>query len=109
VLADLAHGKLGACWIDMATDSITTDAQILTTIISPQQADLDPAVADTILRLQFSSAQNERMRELAEKGNRGDLTEAEASELTSYRRVGNFLSIMQAKARLSLKHSSNSH
>jgi hypothetical protein len=93
----------------MATDIITTDAQILTTIISPQQADLDPAVANSLLGLQFSSTQNDRMRALVEKGNRGELTEVETLELASYRRVGNFLSIMQSKARLSLKHSSNSH
>ncbi|MEX2138660.1 MAG: hypothetical protein WD894_05325 [Pirellulales bacterium] len=98
-----------ACWITMATDSITTDTEILTMIISPQQANLDPPVADSILRLRFSSAQNERMRELAEKGNQGVLTEVEALELASYRRVGNSLSIMQAKPRLSLRPSSNSH
>jgi hypothetical protein len=91
----------------MLIDSVTTDAEILTTIISPEHGNLDPGVAGTFLRLRFSDSQNDRMRELAEKGNKGMLTEAEASELASYRRVGNFLSIMQAKSRLSFRHSSN--
>jgi len=89
------------------TDSVATDAEILTTIISPDHGDLEPGVAAAFLRLRFSASQNDRMRELADKGNEGLLTAAEASELASYRRVGNFLSIMQAKARLTSKHVSN--
>jgi hypothetical protein len=44
------------------------------------------------------------MRELADKNNRGTLTEGERAMMESYRRVGKFLAIIQAKARLSLKH-----
>ena len=91
----------------MMIDSAATDAEILTAIISPVHGDLEPGVADAFLRLRFSPSQDDRMRELADKGNQGVLTAAEASELASYRRVGNFLSIMQAKARLSVKHFSN--
>jgi hypothetical protein len=47
------------------------------------------------------------MRELADKGNRGTITEAENAEMESYRRVGNLLALLQAKARLSLKRSAD--
>jgi hypothetical protein len=91
----------------MVIESAATDAEILTAIISPVHGDLEPGVADAFLRLRFSPSQVDRMQELADKGNQGVLTPAEASELESYRRVGNFLSIMQAKARLFVKHFSN--
>jgi hypothetical protein len=91
----------------MATDNVITDAQILTSIIGPEEADFEPTIAESILRLKFSERQNDRMSELADRHNRGILTGTEVAELESYRRVGNFLSIMQSKARLSLKHSAD--
>ena len=88
----------------MATDSVATDAQILTTIIAPDRADFAPHVAQTILQMEFSDEQLQRNApDLADRHNQGSLTESELAELQSYRRVGNFLSIIQAKARLSLK------
>ena len=42
------------------------------------------------------------MNELAEKNRQGTLTESEAAEMEKYLRVGNFLNLMQAKARLTL-------
>lgn len=91
----------------MAPDSIITDAQIFSSILGPERSDLEPGVAESILRLRFADAQNDRMRALADKNNQGLLTEAERSEMESYRRVGNFISIMQAKARLSLEKSAD--
>jgi hypothetical protein len=44
------------------------------------------------------------MLSLADKGNRGTLSQDEQAELDRFRRVGNFLALMHAKARLSLRH-----
>jgi len=53
--------------------------------------------------MQFSEQQNGRMLALAEKNNRGELTEVERAEMDSYARVGSFLGLLQSKARQSLK------
>ena len=42
------------------------------------------------------------MNELANKNRQGTLTDAERTEMEQYLGVGNFLNLMQAKARLSL-------
>jgi len=42
------------------------------------------------------------MNDLAERNRQGTLTEAERQEMEKYLRVGNFLNLMQAKARLAL-------
>jgi hypothetical protein len=56
------------------------------------------------LLLGFSEAQTTQLLELADKNNRGQLSPEEHERLESYRRVGNFLALLQARARLSLKH-----
>jgi hypothetical protein len=45
-----------------------------------------------------------RVAQLQEKNNAGTIRPEERSELESYVRVGQFVAVMQAKARLSLKH-----
>ena len=70
-------------------------------VVEAQEGDFDRDAARAILRLQFSDAQNEQMRELADKNNWGELTEEERDKLESYRRVGNFPALRQSKARLS--------
>ncbi|EDX74593.1 hypothetical protein MC7420_6071 [Coleofasciculus chthonoplastes PCC 7420] len=47
------------------------------------------------------------MNELAEKNNRGLLSETERQDMEKYLRVGNFLNLLHAKARQSLQPSSN--
>lgn len=80
------------------------DSRIMAEVVEAQEGDFELDVARAIVRLHFSDAQNEQMRELADKNNRGELTEEERDKLESYRRVGNFLALLQSKARLSLKH-----
>ena len=79
------------------------DSRIMAEVVEAQEGDFELDVARAIVRLHFSDAQNEQMRELANKNNRGELTEEERDKLESYRRVGNFLALLQSKARLSLK------
>ncbi len=73
-------------------------------IISPEQADLSVAEAQAILRWQFKPEDKERIEELLDRNNDGELTEGELAELDEYLRIGDVVGMLQAKARLSLKH-----
>jgi hypothetical protein len=66
---------------------------------------VSPESAKAVLSIKFTPDDEKRMRELMERNNRGTITEREQAEMESYRRVGAFLGIMQAKARLHLKKS----
>ena len=92
----------------MATaPSEITEADILGEVIAPDQPTLPEASAKSILSLRFNQQAIERMNELAEKNRHGNLSEGEREVLEKYQRVGNFLNLMQAKARMSLAHVSN--
>jgi hypothetical protein len=84
-----------------------TEADILSQVIAPDQPTLPSALSESILSLRFSEQAVDRMNELAEKNRQSALTELERRELERYQRVGNFLNLMQAKAKLSLQHSLN--
>ena len=47
------------------------------------------------------------MEELAVRNGKGELSESEREELEAYVNVGQVVAILQAKARLSLKHPGN--
>lgn len=84
-----------------------TEADILSQVVAPDQPTLSAASAREILALRFNQQALDRMNELAEKNRRGNLAEAEGKLLEKYQRVGNFLNLLQAKARLSLGQASN--
>jgi hypothetical protein len=79
-----------------------TDADILATVIAPEEPGLDRAAAGWIMTLKFSAAQNARMEALADSSNEGTISDAERVELENYLRVGNLLNFLKAKARSSL-------
>lgn len=79
-------------------------AAIWERIIRPDKNDLRPEAAEALLSLKFSSKDIDHMNALAAKAREGMLTKKETAELEEYMRVGNFLSLLQAKARLALKH-----
>jgi hypothetical protein len=81
----------------------STDAAILARVIDPARADISPEVAGEFLRWDFTAEDRRRMAELADKARDGALNEAEAAEIDSFIRVGNLLSLMQAKAKLALQ------
>lgn len=85
-----------------------TEADILAHVISPDQPDLPPESARAILELKFDQTALERMNDLAEKNRAGALSEAERMEMEKYLRVGQFLNLLQAKARVSLHGMSSS-
>ncbi len=76
-----------------------TDADILQVVVAPQEPVLDPPAAESLLKLHFTDTQIARMHELADKNNLGTITAVESAEMESYARVGNFLSLIQSKAR----------
>jgi hypothetical protein len=82
--------------------------EILSQVINPQQSGLAPEVARAILDLRFGPDALGRMNELAEKNRLGTLTPSERRLLENYQRVGNFLNLLQAKARLSLAGANSS-
>lgn len=79
------------------------EAAILSRIIHPERDDLSPEAARSILKLDFDEQDRARMHELAGRAQDGALSEGEAAELESYRRVGRLLDLMRSKARRSLK------
>jgi uncharacterized protein YnzC (UPF0291/DUF896 family) len=87
--------------------TVITEADILSHVIAPDQPTLPVASAQSILALRFNKQAIDRMNELAEKNRHNLLSENEQGELEKYQCVGNFLNLMQAKARLSLQQISN--
>jgi hypothetical protein len=79
-----------------------TEADILSAVIAPNQAGMDVGAARAILALNFNPDANSRIRHLLDLNNRDSLTDAERAELDKYLRVGQFLDLMHAKARVSL-------
>lgn len=71
-------------------------------IVSPDQADLAPEVAEYFLTLGFSEKDKARYQLLAAK-EQTDLAPDERSELESLVAANTALMLLQAKARLSLK------
>lgn len=89
---------------NMNSAAVLDDIEILSSVLSLGTPDFDSDAARAVLRLGFSDEQKARMLDLADRGNRGELTPTEQEQMDRFRRVGNFLALMQSKARLSLKH-----
>jgi hypothetical protein len=88
---------------NMSTDvTLLSEAEILSQVINPQEPGLTPELARLILDWRFGPDALRRMNELAEKNRLGTSTAGERRLLENYQRVGNFLNLLQAKARLSL-------
>jgi hypothetical protein len=88
----------------MATTA-TTEADILEEIINPRESGLSPDAAKSLLQLAFSKGATKRIRQLLQKNNKGTISAGERITLDRYLRVGQFLDLIQAKARLSLRAS----
>jgi hypothetical protein len=82
----------------------TTDAQIWSRIIPPDENLLTPEAAESLLRLKFAENDIARMNDLAQKNQEGLLTEEEREELESYVRVGDLLSLLHLRARRAVGH-----
>lgn len=84
-----------------------TEVDIMADVIGPEHGDFSPEVAKSILRWKFTDRAAARMTELADRNSRGTLTASEREELDKYLRVGSFVNLVQAKARLSLRRPSS--
>jgi len=80
-----------------------TEADILAEVVAPDQPTLTEEFARAVLSVRFNDRATDQIRELLQKNNAGTITTAEKSDLEKYIRVGQFLDLMQAKARLSLQ------
>ncbi|ETX01558.1 MAG: hypothetical protein ETSY1_06870 [Candidatus Entotheonella factor] len=84
------------------TPNALTEADILDHVISPHRPGLPPEFARNILDLRFDQTALKRMNDLAEKNRADTLSASERAEMEKYMRVGQFLNLLQAKARVSL-------
>jgi hypothetical protein len=83
--------------------AIVTEADVFNRLIDASNPSLTPEAAAGILQLGYSEADHRRMAELAQRSNEGTLTPDERRELESYVFVGDVLSLLKSKARLSLR------
>lgn len=92
----------------MSPTAVLGDIAILSDVMNHGTSDFDADAARAVLCLGFSESQRSQMIDLADKNNRGQLTVVEHEQMESYRRVGNFLALLHARARLSLQRSDQS-
>ena len=79
------------------------EAAILQRLVDPRRCGWSEQAAQAVLKLNFSTEDQERAAELADRANQGILTHDEESEMESYLRVGTLVDLMQSKARLYLR------
>lgn len=80
-----------------------TEAEILEKVVSPQGDNLAPETARGFLTLRFDRKATQAIRKLLLQNNRGTITAEDRLALEKYLRVGQFLDLLHAKARLSLR------
>jgi hypothetical protein len=78
------------------------DVNILEDIVAPDEASYPSALAKAVLGLSFRPKQKQEIDRLLERNNAGTITKNQKNRLEAYVRVGNFLSLLKAKARTSL-------
>ena len=83
-----------------------SELDVLSQVVAPQQPDLSAELAQSILGMRFTDEAQTTIRGLLDKNNQGSLTEPEREALQKYLRVGQFIDLLQAKARLSLQNAS---
>jgi hypothetical protein len=86
----------------------TSGATIFSRIFESSREGISPELARYILELGFSTEDRSRMRELAAKNRRGDISHQELEELDNYTTVGDILAIWHSKARRALKQCQSS-
>jgi hypothetical protein len=86
-----------------------TEGAIWSRLLQPGGKTLSLEAARSLLRLEFTPEDKDRMHELAVKAHDGSLTADEQEEVRNYERVGNLLALMKSKARQRLKKASSSN
>jgi hypothetical protein len=80
------------------TDTHVTPGAIWNRLLRPERNDMSPEAARYFLKLAFDQQDLDRMHELTDKNQAGDLSADERDELNAYRRIGLELDLLQAKA-----------
>jgi hypothetical protein len=86
----------------MSTDAPISEVEILSEVVEPNRPTFSSAFAEELLAMRFNENAMQRMRDLIGKNNAGAISPAEKATLGNYLRVGEFLDLLQAKARLAL-------
>ena len=81
---------------------VLDEAKVFQRMIAPEKAGIPTEAARFVVSLRFHPNDIARINELSEVARAGTLSSAEQDELNAYERMGTFLGILQAKARLSL-------
>jgi len=84
-----------------------TEDDLLQRIVSADGPRLSPDAARSFLRLKFPAKDTARIRQLLRKNNAGTIDADERIALEKYLRVGQFLDLLHARARVAL--AKNSH
>jgi hypothetical protein len=79
------------------------DSIIWDRLVDPAWSNLTREAAEGVLRIKFQQADIDRMNELAAMAREGSLSAQQQEELDAYLRIGGMISILQSKARLSLR------
>ncbi len=80
----------------------TANGHVLERILEPVSSSLNDEAARKLIGLKADAKAQARVAELARKCNEGRLTAEERDEYETYVMVGEFIAILQAKARLLL-------
>ncbi|MCA9114973.1 MAG: hypothetical protein KDA79_07790 [Planctomycetaceae bacterium] len=72
---------------------------IIDDILQPLTSALTPEAARALAAFKVSDSVRQRVAELAEKANEGELTEAEREEYETHVQYANVLTVIKAKAR----------
>jgi hypothetical protein len=81
---------------------MVAQSSVLERLLHPEEGDLPPDFARRILTLDFDPADHARYLELSEKSQLGTLTEDERLILSDLLTANDVLTILRAKAQLSL-------
>jgi hypothetical protein len=92
----------------MATISPRTATEILGEVIEPLEPSFGGEFAQLLLRLRMSDRAQGQIRDLLQRNNAGSLDADARAVLDNYLLVGQFLDLLQAKARLALQDGGSS-
>ena len=87
----------------MPTTTSITEAGIIEKIIAAADGKFDAGVAQSWLQFRFDGETTRTIRNLLQKNNRGTISANERLELEKYLRVGKFLDLLHARAKLALR------
>jgi len=82
-----------------------SEADILRDVVDSARSAMTPEAARSLLELQFSKRDQQRMRRLLDRNNKGTISDAELAQLDRYRRIGTLIDLLQTEAKLALHRS----